>query len=628
MDYRRDIDGLRAVAVIPVMLFHAGVPGFAGGFVGVDVFFVISGFLITRMLLEDIARERFSILGFYDRRLRRIAPALVAMLLAVQIAALVLLAPGALRNLERSLVSTALFASNVFFYGEGGYFGAPAAGKPLLHTWSLSVEEQFYIAFPALLYVLRNQGRVAIERWLLAIASASLLLSLWRGHVAPEEAFYLPHTRVWELLLGSLLANRLPSMPTQRPIFAQALGIAGLALIAVAICGKPALPAPRVFAAFGAAQVIASGALGESTAKRVLGAWPLVAIGLISYSLYLWHWPLLVFAQYTLFRPLQSGEVAVAITATFAMALLSWRYVERPFRRSFHRPRRTVAIGLGAFACVACMSLAVLAASLWRALPPPYMDVAAAQRTYGIGSCLLEDDGRHWDAEKCFLTPRRDRNVLLWGDSFAAHYAHLLSDLPSGPGVLQYTTNGCPPAIGYGRASVKACRTFNDRVFEVARRYGVSTVVMAGRWAAYENQDALLDALSATLVEWARRGIRVVLVGQSEDFAFPFDDAERAAVLAYAHPDLAWRTVAFDVAINRRLQALAGEAGTTVFFDPMHVCRGSLCPLLAADEAVVIDHGHLSPVGSVMVGAPLREMIATYPVSRVNSRATSAGSSR
>ena len=611
MEYRRDIDGLRAVAVLPVIFFHAGVPGFTGGFVGVDVFFVISGFLITRMLLEDIARDRFSILAFYDRRMRRIAPALVAMLVAVQIAALVLLAPGALRNLERSLASAALFASNLFFYGEGGYFGAPAAGKPLLHTWSLSVEEQFYIAFPALLFALRKRSPASLERWLLAIGACSLFLSIWRGHVAPEEAFYLPHTRMWELLLGSLLANRLPRTRLEGTTGAQWGAVAGLAMIAVAVCGKPPVPVPRVWAATGAALLIASGALAETAVKRLLSARPLVAVGLISYSLYLWHWPIIVFTEYTLFRPLRWSEAGLVIAATFACALLSWRWIERPFRRALRTPRRTVAIGLGAFTSVAFVSLGVLVASLHGRQRPPYVAAEEAQRSYGVGTCLLDDGDRHWDASRCFLTPRRERNVLLWGDSFAAHYAHLLTGMPTGPGVLQYTTNGCPPALGYERTIVKkTCRADNDRVFEIALRYDVSTVVMAGRWAAYENREALLHALKATLAEWARRGVHVVLVGQSEDFAFPFDDAERAAVLAYAHPDRAWQPVAFDVGINHRLHELARDAGTTVFFDPLHVCRGNACPLLAGDHAVVIDHGHLSLVGSDVVGTPLREMLA------------------
>jgi len=515
MKYRADIDGLRALAVAPVVLFHAGVPGFAGGFVGVDVFFVISGFLITRLLLDDIAARKFSILAFYDRRLRRIAPALVVMLLAVEVAALVLMAPGAARDVQRSLISACLFASNLFFYSQGGYFATPSLGKPLLHTWSLSVEEQFYIAFPPLLYLLRNSGRARIHFWLASIALVSLGASLWRGHIAPEEVFYLPHARIWELLLGSLLANRPPRLSLSRPAVSNALGIVGLALVVSAITRTPQLPGPRVLAAFGAALLILSGSLGDPLTKRALSAAPLVGIGLISYSLYLWHWPMIVFTQYVLFRPLRPGEIVLVIGATSAIAYLSWRYVERPFRRGSRPPARTVALGIGVFASLASLGAVALSVSLSRPEGAPHLAVAESQRSYGVRTCLLEGHWREWKAESCFLTPRRQRNVLLWGDSFAAHYAHVLAHPSSDYGVIQYTTNGCPPALGYATQFAKACPDNNDQVFDIARRYDVSTVVIAGRWAAYEDREALFRGLSAALEEWSRRGVHVILVGQS-----------------------------------------------------------------------------------------------------------------
>jgi len=607
MKYRPDIDGLRALAVAPVILFHAGVPGFAGGFVGVDVFFVISGFLITRLLLDDIARQKFSILAFYDRRLRRIAPALVAMLLTVEAAALVLMAPGAARDVQRSLISACLFASNLFFYSEGGYFATPSLGKPLLHTWSLSVEEQFYIAFPPLLYLLRKSGRARIDSWLVSIGLVSLGLSLWRGHISPEAAFYLPQARVWELLLGSLLANRpAPAAPTRYAV-SNALGIVGLALVVSAITRIPDLPAPRVLAAFGAALLIFSGSGGDPLTKRALSAAPLVGIGLISYSLYLWHWPMIVFTQYLLFRPLRAEEIVLVICATSAVAVLSWRYVERPFRRSSRPPMRTVALGVGTFASLAAVSAVAVGVSLSRPEAPPQLAIAESQRSYGVGTCLLEGSWRGWKGESCFLTPRRQRNALLWGDSFAAHYAHVLSHPSSDYGVIQYTTNSCPPALGYDRESVKACRDNNDQIFDIARRYDVSTVVIAGRWAAYEDRQALFQGLSAALAEWSRRGVQVILVGQSEDFSFQFEDAERAAHLAYENPDLNWQPVAFDLGINEELRRLL-HGGS--FFDPLHVCRKNRCPILVGDRSLVIDHGHLSNFGSDFVGGPLLDLLA------------------
>jgi len=607
MKYRPDIDGLRALAVVPVLLFHVNVPGFGGGFVGVDVFFVISGFLITRVLLDDIAEGKFSILAFYDRRLRRIAPALVAMLLTVLAATLVLMAPGAARDVQRSPISACLFASNFFFYSEGGYFAAPSHGKPLLHTWSLSVEEQFYIAFPALLNLLRNKGRARIGVWIVAIALASLGLSLWRGRIAPDEAFYLPHTRIWELLLGSFLASRAPNTVPSRPAVSNALGIMGLALVLSAVCQIPQLPGQRVLAAFGAALLILSGSHGNPLTKRVLSAAPFVGIGLISYSLYLWHWPLIVFTEYLLFRALRPEDIGLVLCATFAIAFLSWRYVERPFRRRSYAPARTVTIGVGVFGFLASMAGVALSLSLVRPEPAPYVAVEASQRTYRVYTCLLEGNWRQWKEESCFLTPRRQRNVLLWGDSFAAHYAHGLAHASSAYGVIQYTTNGCPPALGYEKGLVGACRENNDQVFAIARRYDVSVVVISGRWAAYDDRQSLFRGLSQALSEWSRMGVHVILVGQSADFAFQFDDAERAAHLAYMKPDLNWRPVAFDLAINDQLRKLVPPGS---FFDPLHVCRKNRCPILVGDQSLVIDHGHLSNFGSDFVGRPLLDLLA------------------
>jgi hypothetical protein len=469
------------------------------------------------------------------------------------------------------------------------------------------VEEQFYIAFPALLYVLRNKGRERIDFWLVAIGLVSFGLSLWRGHIAPDEAFYLPHARVWELLLGSFLANRPPPASASRPALAHVLGVVGLALVVSAVCHKPALPAPRVLAAFGAAMLILSGSGGNPLTKRVLSAAPLVGIGLISYSLYLWHWPMIVFTQYLLFRPLRPDEIVLVICATSAIAFLSWRYVERPLRRGSYPPARTVAFGIGVFAALASVGIGALSLSLSRPEAAPQLAVAESQRTYGAGTCLLEGSWHQWKGESCFLTPRRERNVLLWGDSFAAHYAHVLAHPSSAYGVIQYTTNGCPPSISYEREFVKPCRDNNDQVFDIARRFDVSTVVMAGRWAAYENRDALLQGLSAAFAEWSRRGVQVILIGQSEDFSFQFEDAERAAYLAYADPDLNWRPVAFDLAINEQLRRLLPGGN---FFDPLHLCRKNRCPILVGERSLVIDHGHLSNFGSDFVGGPLLDLLA------------------
>jgi hypothetical protein len=316
---------------------------------------------------------------------------------------------------------------------------------------------------------------------------------------------------------------------------------------------------------------------------------------------------LIVFTQYLLFRPLHAAEIVLVICATWAIAFLSWRYVERPFRRSSRPPAQTVAVGVGVFASLASVGAVALSVSLSRPEGSPHLAVAESQRSYGVGSCLLEGTWHEWKGESCFLTPRRQRNVLLWGDSFAAHYAHVLAHPSSDHGVIQYTTNGCPPALGYERQFVKACRDNNDQVFDIARRYDVSTVVIAGRWTAYEDRQALFRGLSAAMAQWARRGVQVILVGQSEDFSFQFEDAERAAYLAYQNPVLNWQPVAFDVGINEELRQLL-RGGS--FFDPLHVCRKNRCPILVGDRSLVIDHGHLSNFGSDFVGRPLLDLLA------------------
>jgi peptidoglycan/LPS O-acetylase OafA/YrhL len=297
LQYRADIDGLRAIAVGSVVLFHAGVPGFAGGFVGVDIFFVISGFLITKIIRDSLQEDRFSLADFYDRRIRRIFPALFAVYLVTYVLGLILLMPGDLKALAKSLLSSAAFGANFHFYGNVGYFDAPAITKPLLHTWSLSVEEQFYVLWPLAMIAL---ARFVKLRYWLPILLCSLVLSLayaewevWRDNAS--AAFYMPHARAWELITGALLAIALPRLAFGRRL-CEAMVALGLVLIAASIAllsedrDFPGLNA--VFPCLGAALIIAAGARGPTAVSRLLSNKPMVFLGLISYSLYLWHWPL------------------------------------------------------------------------------------------------------------------------------------------------------------------------------------------------------------------------------------------------------------------------------------------------------------------------------------------------
>lgn len=333
MIYRREIDGLRALAVLPVMLFHAGFSGVSGGFVGVDVFFVISGYLITGILISEQAAGTFTLTGFYERRARRILPALFVVLLACLPFAWAWLLPSDLKAFARSLAAAAISLSNVLFWRESGYFDTSSELKPLLHTWSLGVEEQYYMVFPLLLLGLARWR----PRWtpyvLWAGAVLSLALAQWAALRQPSLAFYLLPTRGWELLAGALLAyyhsQPIPRL-RQAAALNQAGSLLGLAMMAYAMLRfDQHTPFPGVYAllpTLGAVLIIACAQPGTWVGK-LLATPVLVSIGLISYSAYLWHQPVLAFARYYLMTQPRPEVMATLLLLVLGLAWLSWRYV-------------------------------------------------------------------------------------------------------------------------------------------------------------------------------------------------------------------------------------------------------------------------------------------------------------
>lgn len=344
MKYRPEIDGLRALAVLSVIFYHAGFTLFSGGYVGVDVFFVISGYLITSILLAEMQDGRFSILNFYERRMRRILPALFFVMAVCLPFAWLWLLPEDLKDFSASVSSIAVFLSNWLFYKQSSYFDTGAESKPLLHTWSLAVEEQYYVLFPALLILLWKYCRRHILLAFLGIALASLVYAQYRVMNKPEAAFYFLPSRIWELLVGALLAYYMLHRE-RRTQGSQLLGAAGMAMILYAVLGfDENIPFPSLYTLFpiaGAALIILS-ATPDTYAGRLLAARPVVALGLISYSAYLWHQPLLSFARH---RSLVEPEAPVLlglIAATLILATLSWKFVEQPFRDKVRVSRKTI----------------------------------------------------------------------------------------------------------------------------------------------------------------------------------------------------------------------------------------------------------------------------------------------
>jgi peptidoglycan/LPS O-acetylase OafA/YrhL len=331
--YRPEIDGLRAVAVIPVILYHAGFEPFSGGFIGVDVFFVLSGYLITSILLGERESGKFSLVGFYERRARRILPALF-FVMAVSIPfAWAYLWPQDLKDFSQSIVAVSAFASNFLFWTESDYFDTAAELKPLLHTWSLAVEEQFYVLFPLFLMVTWRLGKRQISFLVVAVAAISLVAAEWASVKFPSASFYLLPTRAWELLLGALVAFY---MFRKTDICGnQSLSVLGLAVLAFSILTfDEQTPFPGLIAlipTIGVVFIVINTREGMLVHKALSNRL-LVGVGLISYSAYLWHQPIFAFSQH---RSIDEPTVEFLISLillTFALSWVSWRFVERPFR--------------------------------------------------------------------------------------------------------------------------------------------------------------------------------------------------------------------------------------------------------------------------------------------------------
>ncbi|SKA96401.1 Peptidoglycan/LPS O-acetylase OafA/YrhL, contains acyltransferase and SGNH-hydrolase domains [Thiothrix eikelboomii] len=352
MHYRTEIDGLRALAVLPVIAYHAGLAGFSGGFVGVDIFFVISGYLITSILLDELKNQSFTLLGFYERRIRRILPALFLVLAVTAAAAWWLLLPHELAAFGRSLMAVSVFASNILFWKESDYFATESEFIPLLHTWSLAVEEQYYVIFPLLLAFLWKFGRQPIGWVLGGLTLLGLVTCEWLWRVDAGANFYLLPSRFWELLLGALAALYLNKQTPFQGWITSVLAVLGLVLILGSIIFlNTSLPFPSRYALFptlGATLIILFAA-PTNFIGRLLAFKPLVLIGLISYSAYLWHQPLLVFARLQPYLEPNLGLMTAMAFSSLLLAWLSWRYVERPFRhkQTLTRPQIFSLAGLG-----------------------------------------------------------------------------------------------------------------------------------------------------------------------------------------------------------------------------------------------------------------------------------------
>jgi peptidoglycan/LPS O-acetylase OafA/YrhL len=605
--YRPDIDGLRALAVLLVVVFHTAAKLCPGGFIGVDVFFVISGYLITGIVARDIEQNRFSLSGFYERRIRRIVPALFVLLFACSAASYFVFLPQDLVQYAKSLIAAVLSYSNFFFWTQAGYF-KPAYAQVLLHTWSLAVEEQFYLLLPLTLIVLARYPRF-LRPALITATGISFVISVWLAFKNPDAAFYMPASRAWELLTGSLLALRIVRLPNSRSA-QEFLAGSGLLMIAWAAARFSSFTPFPGFAALlpcvGSALLLATGQGSGTLTSSLLSLRPAVSIGAISYSVYLWHWPLVLFVKSGALPEIKTRGpfyVISILLLSLLLGWLSWRFVEQPFRvgrwKKLNRPSLFRWAAIGACALFAVAGSYLFAAGLPSRFPARAIRVAGYLNTHEnmrVGTCFITSANRFSDYNPALCTaptdPARLSRYFLIGDSHAAALWFSLQRALPHANIMQATASGCAPALGnYDNSDCGQLRRF---IFETyLPQHSVDGVIMTKKWAA--EQDA--DKLESAIVWLKQHRIPVTLIGPVPEYDAPLPML-LALSIKRGDPGLAHRHLLSSFAeLDRSLQTRAANWQVPYLSAWQAMCRDAHCDEYADPEQnipALVDMDHLS----------------------------------
>lgn len=615
--YRAHIDGLRAIAVLGVVLFHFGANWLPGGFIGVDVFFVISGFLITKSIYADMDGGRFSVLGFYERRMRRIAPAFFVVTALTSVCAYLIYFPNQLLTFARSLIWAVLAFGNVYFYLRTDYFGPAAEETPLLHYWSLGVEEQFYFVFPALILLCarffpRARGQMVLGLLIVSLAACEMIRP-----VNPAAAFYLLPFRAFELLIGAALA--LPGLwfPGERRLGGAAVA-AGVALIlaGMALITETS-PFPGLLAlvpCLGTALAIWGGERTESAATRLLGVRPLVFFGAISYSLYLVHWPIVVFTRHLLPELPAPAFLAGGVALSTLLGWLSWRFVEQPVRQKRALFPRAAVFG-GTAAGAALLLAFGTAASEYRGFPgrlPPEI-----QRVLAFGRYPFREVVRDGT---CFINGRRPRpkpspeclpethpSLVLWGSSHVAQFIGALEPIAKAHGyaVGQITGAACLPLV---HASVgPMCDTLNRFAFDWLLEHRPSILVIGGDAL---NSPEHFRQFDADLARLHAAGIRVILLGPVPQYKRPppeilTERMYRGEPSRLADGDLTENTLRADRLMREHF---AGNPDVE-FVSILGMCPDMNCPMMEGGAPLEFDPSHFTREGVAYYGGRLGDII-------------------
>ena len=635
MKYRAEIDGLRAMAVLPVILFHAGFDLFGGGFVGVDVFFVISGYLITSIIITKLTEKDFSISYFYERRARRILPALFFVSIVCLPFAWFWLAPSDLKDFGQSLVAVSTFSSNILFWMESDYFDQSSELKPLLHTWSLAVEEQYYIIFPIFLLFAWRFGQTFILIFLFITFIASLGLASWAALNKPVAAFYLLPTRGWEILMGVFAAFYIQHHAQVKNLFInQSLSILGFGLIIISILVfDRSTPFPSLYTlipTLGALLIIISAVPG-TIIHKLLSLNILVGLGLISYSAYLWHQPILAFARHRFLEDISDFLLIALCILSVLLAWLTWRFIEKPIRSSKKFTRSNIFI----FALIGLVFLSSVGAAFSQKEYFPNRSQFSKELSESLTmpdkeNCFDIPFNYYAEDWGCFLGAKKPEvDYILFGDSHTLSLKSLIDDLAFNRDlkVFYVGSSSCIPFLELQTKRVNYhqfnCNLLNKRVFNFAQKNKLKGIILSAKWThylqgnyshegailiaqeninnfAYNNTDAFQKAFHKTVDKYSSIELPIHLIAQhplqkhaAESVYFSVANGNnslaRLSVERFMVDDL--NKIPLSVFAERARDINLYKV-TDLF------CDMEICPIGNSDQSYYYDDNHLSSIGA------------------------------
>ncbi len=631
--YRSDVDGLRAVAVSLVIFYHLGFGLFPGGFIGVDIFFVISGFIITRLILRDAENQNFSLLDFYARRFRRILPALISVITFTLAFGYWFLFPDDYLDLAKSAVFSAFSIPNLFFFWNTGYFDQDAELMPLLHLWSLGIEEQFYLVWPGLILLLARRSPSALTYILIILIGASFSASVLELGSDPKAAFFLPHFRVWELSLGALIAV----LPIRLSSKLSAITISSLGLVLI-IAPALLLSSTSKFPGFaaiaptvGTALVIISGNKNRHGLNIVLSTRPFVLVGLLSYSLYLWHWPVIVFWRHYFngrnFTPTEGGVILVI---TCILAFISWRWIETPVRMGRLSRKNSFAFGFSGLLTLVILGTSIIISQgvksrfssqvgqllsrheMWWKWKCPYSDTGPTVETFlGRAECVF---GEQWDGSQ--------RKAVLWGNSHAEHLTPIfeVAAKETGTSVALWPAS-CLPFVSKDGIRMmwngdpilmsERCGLARDKFIEKLDAHPeISRVILSANWAAADGRlfrtnpderfsismDLLREGLQDLVNRVTKPGRKIIILGD-----IPYNGLDlRACFLAESAPLFRARCPEGDKILRSQFErynksadeAISSIKGAEVVLLGERMCGEVYCDSQINGESLYRDNDH------------------------------------